>query len=300
MIRELISCIRNMPRHTKNALQNIVRNSVMSISSMLTVTITLFLIGVIGVIAINIQDMTVSVEKQLTIYVKLDRETPEEAIASIQTAILGIDHVESAVHSTKEQELEKYIEIMGKIYENYRESNPLGDAFNVEADDGTYLTDIASAIEKLDYVKTVDYGGSSTESLISGLKTIRNFGSIAIVALIVVALFMIANTIKITITSRRTEISIMRMVGASNWYIRIPFVIEGLLIGLLGSLIPIVVIYFGYTFIFNSMNGVFISNLLTIRNPEPFIIYFITFLAGLGSVVGAIGSFMSIRKYLKF
>ena len=92
------------------------------------------------------------------------------------------------------------------------------------------------------------YGGSSTNKLVDILESVRNGGAIFVVALIIVALFMIANTIKITITSRSTEISIMRMVGASNWYIRIPFMLEGIFIGLIGSIVPLLILVYGYKF----------------------------------------------------
>src|SRR5699024_6668209 len=114
------------------------------------------------------------------------------------------------------------------------------------AEDGQYLETIASQIENMERVNRVNYGGESTTNLVSGLETVRNIGSVFIIGLIVIALFMIANTIKITITSRSTEISIMRMVGASNWYIRIPFMLEGVMIGLIGSIVPILILYYGY------------------------------------------------------
>jgi Cell division protein len=305
MIKELISCIRNLPKHIKTAFQNIIRNNVMSFSSVFAVSITLLLVGVISIVAINIQDMTVLVERELTIYVKMERETPAEIIPSIEAQILNIENVFRVEHSSKDNELNKLIdssdETMATIYESYRESNPLGDAFIIEVIDGANLSNIKEQVERLDYVRTAQYGGASTDNLINGLKTVRNMGSVSIISLVIVALFMISNTIKITITSRSTEISIMRMVGASNWYIRIPFMIEGLLIGLLGAILPIIIIYFGYTTIYNSMNSTaFVSTLLAIREPNPFLLHCMIVLTTLGSVVGAIGSYFSIKKYLRF
>ena len=105
-----------------------------------------------------------------------------------------------------------------------------------------------------------------------------------------------------TITSRSTEISIMRMVGASNWFIRIPFMIEGVLIGILGGIVPVAAIGFGYYYLYNmTINGTsFALNLIQFRDPYPFILYFGGILAGLGAFVGLVGSFMSVRKFLKF
>ena len=110
---------------------------------------------------------------------------------------------------------------------------------------------------------------------------------------------MIANTIKITITSRQTEISIMRMVGASNWYIRLPYMLEGVFIGLLGAIIPILVVYFGYNWIYSGATD-FLPAMVSMREPFPFIWQCAGIMIALGCGVGLIGSFVSVRKFLKF
>lgn len=213
---ELISCIKNFPKHCKTALQNIWRNGVMSVSSIFAVTITLVLILIIGVVAINIQDMTLSIEESLTVYVKMERDIDDEDAQSIQDDIEAIAGVKSATFSSKDQELDKLIETQGedgkKLFESYRDDNPLGAAYVVEVKDASQLEEVATAIGDLENVRETNYGGDSTSNMVDTLKTIRNGGSIFVGALTVLALFMIANTIKITITSRQTEISIMRMV----------------------------------------------------------------------------------------
>ena len=117
--------------------------------------------------------------------------------------------------------------------------------------------------------------------------------------LCVMALLMISNTIKMTITARQTEISIMRMVGASNWYIRLPFMLEGVFIGILGSLVPLLILSIGYIYIYNGANE-FFAGLIALRAPSPFLIQGGLLLTGLGCFVGLIGSFVSIRRFLKF
>ena len=116
-------------------------------------------------------------------------------------------------------------------------------AYNVEVNDTKQLQQVASQIDEIENVNEVTYGGSSTTSLVDSLEMIRNGGAVFVVALTILALFMIANTIKLTITSRQTEISIMRMVGASNWFIRLPYMLEGIFIGALGTIIPFLVLY---------------------------------------------------------
>ena len=308
MIRELISCIRNFPRHTVSAIKNIWRNGVMSVSSIFSVTITLVIIGVIGVMAVCINDMTYQVENNLTIHVKMEREVVQEDIDEVFADLKALDHVKKVTYSSKAEELQKLIESFGEDGEIFNspeyqgEGNPLGDAFIVEAKDASYLDDIAKKIEKIEGVNKVNYGGQNTMDLVNSLEMIRNFGSIFILGLALITLFMISNTIKITITSRSTEISIMRMVGASNWFIRIPFMIEGVLIGILGAIVPVAAIAFGYYYLYNMTitGSSFALNLIQLRDPYPFILYFGGILAGLGAFVGLVGSFMSVRKFLKF
>ena len=303
-MNELISCIRNLPKHFKTALQNIWRNGVMSFSSIFAVTITLVLIGVIGVLALNIQDMSLNIEEGVRIYVKLDRDIDSTAEQAVGEEIKAIKDVKSVTFFTKDQELDKLIEKQGEdgaqLFESFREDNPLGSAYEVEAKDASKLASISKKIRDISGVSTVNYGGESTQDMVKTLQTIQTGGTIFIVALAIVALFMIANTIKITITARQTEISIMRMVGASNWYIRIPFMLEGMLMGLFGSIIPIIVLVYGYGMIYDYTGGMFMSAMLALKAPMPFIRDFSLVLALLGAGVGLVGSFVSIRRFLKF
>ncbi|WP_050637404.1 permease-like cell division protein FtsX [Candidatus Stoquefichus sp. SB1] len=300
---ELISCIKNFPKHCKTAFQNIWRNGVMSVSSIFAVTITLVLIAVISVVAINIQDMTYSIEDSLTIYVKMDRNVKDADAKKLQPTIEKIDGVKKATFSSKDEELDKMIESQNddgkKLFESYRKNNPLGAAYVVEVKDAKQLDKVSKQIADLDHVNEVNSGGSSTNSLVNTLETVRNGGAIFVVGLTVVALFMIANTIKITITSRQTEISIMRMVGASNWYIRLPYMLEGIFIGVLGAIVPILVVYFGYNMVYQGAVGL-LPSMLSLREPFPFIWQCSGLLVALGSGVGLIGSFVSVRKFLKF
>lgn len=301
---ELISSIRNLPNHFKSAVQNIWRNGVMSVSSIFAVTITLLLIAVLSVIAININDITLSIENSLTIYVKVDRDATKKESRAIGQSISQIDEVKKVTYSSKKQELNKLIASQTaenkKLFESYRKNNPLGDAYTVEVTNAKDLKSVASKIEDINNVNEVTYGGSSTSDLVSLLEHVRNGGAIFVVALIIVVLFMIANTIKMAITSRSTEIAIMRMVGASNWYIRLPFMIEGVLIGLLGSIIPIIVLYYGYSFAYNQFTKVLSSSVMVLEAPFPFIWELSGMLILLGCGVGLIGSFFSVRRFLKF
>ena len=303
-MKELISCIKNLPKHFKTSLVNLWRNGAMTFSSIFAVTITLLLIGVISVLALNVQDISANIEEGVRIYVKLERSIDENAENEVGKQIKQLKGVASATYFSKDEELSKLIDKQGEdgkeLFESYRDDNPLGAAYEVEAKDPTKLASLAKKIKDIPNVNSVNYGGDSTQSMVSTLNTIQTGGTVFIVGLVIVALFMISNTIKITITARSTEISIMRMVGASNWYIRIPFMLEGMLIGLFGAIIPIFVLVYGYEALYNYTGGSLMSSMLVLKAPMPFIRDFSFILAGLGAGVGLIGSFVSIRRFLKF
>ncbi len=300
---ELISCIKNFPKHCKTAIQNIYRNGVMSVSSVFSVTIMLLLIGLIGLVSINIYDITYDVEEKLTIYVQMDRTLTDNEASLIQPKIEAIDGVKSVTFYTKEEELNKIIEKQSEtgkeLFESYRKNNPLGAAYVVEVENTDDLSIIAQKIAVIENVNTVEDGGSEALTLIDGLDMLRTGGSIFVLVLCVMALLMISNTIKMTITARQMEISIMRMVGASNWYIRLPFMLEGVFIGILGSIIPLLILSIGYIYVYNGAAD-FFAGLITLRAPNPFLFQSGLLLTALGCGVGFIGSFVSIRRFLKF
>lgn len=302
-MKELFSCIRNLPKHFLTAIQNIWRNGVMSVSSIFAVMITLLLVGTIGIVAFNVQEMTVSIEESVGIYVQLERELVQDEEVELGVMLSELDGVKSATYYTRDDELTKLMEAYptsASLFESYREDNPLGGAYDIEVIDSATIEQIATKIESVEGVHEVLYGGDSATSLIETMDYVQTGGTIFIVSLVLIAMLLISNTIKITITTRQTEISIMRMVGASNWYIRLPFMLEGMLIGLLGSIIPIICVVYGYTFIYEAAGGMISASTLPLIDPMPFVVDFSCLLAGIGAGVGFIGSLTSIRKFLKF
>ena len=128
---------------------------------------------------------------------------------------------------------------------------------------------------------------------------VKQITIIIILGLIVVTIFLICNTIKLTIFARKNEIEIMRLVGISNFVIKLPFVIEGLFLGIIGSIIPIVVTIWGYTITFDKLEGVLFANFIKMLDPFPFTLYVSGALLIIGAIVGMIGSYTTVRKYLK-
>ncbi len=162
------------------------------------------------------------------------------------------------------------------------------------------LATISDQIMGIEGVSRILSGGEVVFSFVNGLSAVRQYAYILVIALGLLAVFLIANTIRVTIYSRRREISIMRTVGASNWFIRLPFLVEGMIIGLLGSLIPVVVIIFGYQYIYGIISSGLNFSLLQLPPVYPLVSDISWMIIGLGIGVGLVGSFISISKHLRW
>lgn len=304
-MREIKSCIINLPRHLKSAVQNLFRNGAMSLSSIISVSITLTLIMIVVCIGINIADITYNIEDNITIYAQVNRDLSDKQAELIQPLIENIEGVKNVEFSSKDQELDILIDSLAddeegkQLFESYREDNPLGAAFTIEVNDPKQLEAIAQEIAQIEYIKEVRSGEQATSSMLTTLEMIRNGGLLFIAGLIAIALFMIINTIKMAIIHRKVEVEIMRVVGASNMYIRLPFMLEGALIGLIGSIVPILLLIFGYDYIYTEIIPL-IPTLFTLRPPVPFIYELSVCIGLVGTLVGFIASIIPISKYLKF
>ena len=137
------------------------------------------------------------------------------------------------------------------------------------------------------------------EKMLGAFDVIEKVTIVIVLALVLVNVFLIVNTIKLTIFSRKREISIMRLVGASNFSIKYPFVVEGMVIGMIGSIIPILIVIYGYTYLYTYFDGVIFSSLIKLIDPQPFVYIVSLIVLGIGIVVGMIGSSRAVRKYLK-
>ena len=179
------------------------------------------------------------------------------------------------------------------------DGNPLRNAFDVKAKEPQKTSAVAKAIEGMDYVARVRYGEARADNLFRIIATARNIGAVIIVGLLALAMFLISNTIRSTIYSRRTEIEIMRLVGATKAYIRWPFFLEGGMIGLLGSIIPIGLVWSIYLWIYKGGSDFFSGSSFSLLDPNPFLIYVSLAMAAIGITIGAFGSILSMRRFLK-
>lgn len=295
----------NLFRHFKEAFLGLIRHGAMTVSSASAVAYALLFVGIFIILSINIEQITYSVEESVQIHVKVNEEfNKEEPLGIIYTQISEIVGVLDVEYSSKDEELDKLVATYGedgKIFESYRGvGNPLRAAYLVKTTEGSDIEAVAESIRLITGVEKVSYGGTGTVQLMNMLDYIRSVGYILVIGLSIVAVFLISNTINASICSRLNEISIMRTVGAKNGFIRMPYVIEGILIGILGSIFPIMVATLGYIYLYEALGGVFLAQMFVLQSPFPLVYYTAGILVGIAVFVGLIGSFVSVTRYLRW
>lgn len=292
---------RILGRNIRDAVKSVFRNFSLSIASITCITITLILVSISMIISYNINNFTKTLEDELNIVVYLDKNITPEERSVVEQNIKDIENVESVILKTKEQwksEMQSDSEKMDVIL-SYLKTNPLMDSFIVKVKAVDHLSETAKEIKKMDKIEEAKYGEDLVDNVLSVFNVIEKSTIAIVVALILVTIFLIGNTIKLTIFSRRNEIEIMRLVGASNLVIRLPFLFEGFFLGALGALIPIIVTIYGYILAFDALDGYLFSNIIKLVTPTPFIFFVALILLGIGAIVGMIGSYRAVRKYLK-
>ncbi len=296
--------IRRFFRHIREGLSNVFRNFAMSVSSISAVTITLILVGAFFIITTNVASISTSIKGSLTILVKIDRETSENDITILKEKIENISEVKSVSYSSKHEELQKQIDLYPQQADYYRrhegKDNPLYDVFIVEVDDATYLSAVNEQVANLKGIYSAEQGGDGVDKLVTYLNSMQSIGWILVGVLTFLAVYLIANTIKVTIYSRREEIGIMRTVGASNGFIRAPYLVGGIIIGGIGSIIPIILMGFGYNYLYNETGGILMSKIFVLQPVFPFVYQLSGILLALGVSVGFVGSFFSVTRYLRW
>ncbi len=298
-----MKAFRILGRNIADSFKGVFRNFSLSLASISCITITLLLVGFSIIMSYNVNNFTTSIEKDVTIVVFVDRKSTNEETDAIGKSIerlSNIDNVEFVSKEETKKSMQKESEVFDSIMSQYdEETNPLQDSFLVKVVDINDIGKTAGEIEKIEKVSLVKYGEGSVEELVKIFDIVKKISLIAVVALVLVTAFLISNTIKITIQSRGKEIEIMRLVGASNTYIRQPFFFEGIILGLLGSIIPIIALGYGYNYLYNRLGGQLFTAIIKLVRPANLLFDTSISILIVGVVVGAWGSFRAVRKYLK-
>lgn len=294
---------RMLRRSIRDSFKSVFRNFSLSLASISCITITLIIVAISILITFNVQNFTKEMEKDLTIVIFLDNNATEEESKEVKTALEKMKNVESLTYQSKaaiKEEMRKESDVFNEVMSTWsNEDNPLKDTFQVKVKEVEKIKETAKKIEKLDKVSTVRYGEGMVDNLIVAFSAAQKVSYGMVIALILVTVFLIINTIKLTIFSRKREISIMRLVGASNFTIKTPFIIEGMILGMFGAIIPILVVCFGYVALYDYFGGYLYSKMIVLIEPEPFIYMVSGIVLIIGIIVGMIGSASAVKKYLK-
>ncbi len=298
-----MKAFRILGNNIKDAFKSVFRNLSLSIASISCISITLVLVAVAILLKENVDGFTSDIEKDVTIVVFIERNTSEEDINTLKTNIEGLSNIDSITFLSKndiKDEMSTDAEEISKILEEYTdENNPLLDEYLVKVKETEKISITAKEIQNMDKVYQVKYGEGMVEELVKIFDIVKKIMIVVVISLVVVTAFLISNTIKISINSRKRQIEIMRLVGASNTYIKLPFFIEGIILGVLGSILPVVGVSYGYIYLYDKMNGVLFTEVISLINPDSILLNLIIVTSLIGIIVGALGSSRAVRRHLK-
>ena len=298
-----MKAIRIFTRNIRDSFKSVFRNFSLSLASISCITITQIVVAIAMVLSQNVNNFTELVERDVTIVAFLKREVTDEQTVEINAQINNLPHIDSVLYKSKmdvSKEMMDSSEVLSNVIKDYDETNtPIRATYQVKVNDINEIKYVAEEIGKIEGVDLVKYGEGMVEQLVSLFDVVRKICVGMVIALIIVTAFLITNTIKITIFSRKREIEIMRLVGASNINIKIPFILEGLFLGIMGSIVPIGITIFGYTELYKKFDGQLFSPFIKLITPEPFVYMISLVLIGIGIAVGMFGSYTAVRKHLK-
>ena len=295
--------IRIVLRSIRDSFKSVFRNFSLSLASVSCITITLIVVALAIVLSQNVNNFASLVEGDVTIVAFLDRDVTDDVTDEVKEKIDKLPYIDSVVYKSK-MELSKEMmdssDVFSSVMKDWDESStPIQSTFQVKVKDINEIKYVADEISKMDGVDIVKYGEGMVEQLVSLFDMVRKISIGMVIALIIVTAFLITNTIKITIFSRKREIEIMRLVGASNINIKIPFILEGLFLGIMGSIIPIIITIFGYNKLYEQFDGQLFSPFIKLIVPDPFVFIISLVLIVIGIMVGMFGSYTAVRKHLK-
>ena len=292
--------IRTLEYFVKEAAVSLKRNNLMSFASITTVAISLVILGLFLIMVMNLNNMAAHLESQVQINVYLEDNLSEAERYEIGNNIKKIKGVEEITFVTKDEAIERFRERLGEqkyLLDALDDANPLPYSYEVKLTLPEQVKSAAAEIAEYPGVKTAKFGQEAIEQLFKLTHMIRVFGVVLILFLVFATLFIISNTIRLTVFARRKEIGIMKYVGATDWFIRWPFIMEGMALGFGGALIATLVLRTSYSAITNQIYQSFMF--LPLIPQYPFLTNLTILLIVLGMIIGALGSAISLKKFMK-
>ena len=272
----------------------------MSIASIATIALTLFVCGVFTVLVMNVDKFAGDIESTVEIQAFIEEGVDSAAATEMMITNRGIEGVNTVTFVSREEALADMADQLGETPEELLASlgqNPLPDSYMITVDEADLVAPIAEQVEGLTGVEDAKYGGETVDNLFTMLKWVRYFGIALIAFLVIASIVIVAFNIKITVASRKSEIIIMRYVGASNWYIRWPFCIAGMVMGFFGGIIAVGLLYGTYSLMIDQLSSLLVFMNLVSVNME--FVYMFGAMILMGIFLGSAGSLLSLNVYLK-
>lgn len=285
--------------YIKEGLTNVRRNRAMTVASITSVTAALLILGLFLIIILNVDSMASQVESQLELKAFINDNYDMAKVTKVGDEIKAIGGVKSITFESKQDALNNFKKQLGDksyLVNGLENDNPMPQSFIVKVTDANMMKQVAEEIKKIDGVTQVSYGQDVVDKLLGIIKIIRIVGLCVILILFIISIVIISNTIKLGVFSRRREINIMKYIGATDWFIRWPFLVEGIVLGLIGSILAIAVLSLIYGYAADLVNNkLIIFTLLPVENVlRQSLMYFLI----IGALIGALGSGISIKRFL--
>ena len=280
-----------------DAFKSFKRNKTISIATIITVLVTFIVLGTFSLVAENLNLAIGGLEDKIELVVYLNDDISPIDRKEVQVKINAQEGVKEIQYESREDAFKKLQENNAVILKGYTlEKNPLPASYIVKLEDMSYAPAIREAVKDLDGVESVSDEQESIDTIQSIIKFTKIIGTVLFVILVGVSIFLIMNTTKLTVYARRKEVGIMKFVGATDWFIRWPFIIEGILIGLIGTFLSVIALYFLYKFVISFIAArVIILNLIPISYIFTSLLW--KFVLG-GVLVGGFASYLALRKFL--
>lgn len=283
-----------------DALRNLKRNRTLSTASAATVAATLFILGVFLLTILNVKVAIKDVESKVEVKVFLKEDIKTNEKSNVEKAIKDTAGVVDVAYESKSQALENLKDQLGAdnkdLVQGLEKDNPMPNSYIVKVEKPEMVSTVVKNVKDMPGIESIKDGRELVDKIMNVVNTIKWVGIVIFIVLIGVSLFLIGNTIKLTVYSRRREIGIMKYIGATDWFIRWPFILEGIILGILGSLLALVLLYFAYKFAYVKL----MAEVLTMQFVKPGYVLSVVIWEFLlsGILIGGVGSIMAIRKFL--
>lgn len=292
--------LKTVRYYFREAFLSVIRNSWISVASIGVVAVSLLILGSSLLLVMNANNIAANLESSLEISAFLRDETTPDEIQDLENKLAGRPEITSVVFVSKEQALEEMKENLNAqedILAGLEEKNPLPNTLRIKTATAEQVASLAAELQMYDQFDEVRYGQGIVEKMMALSKWVRTAGLVTMVLLGIAAIFLIATTIRLSVYARRKEISIMKFLGATNLFVQLPFILEGMMLGLIGSLLAVAIVYFGYISLIDKIQlSLPFVRLITDR---ALIKPLMELLLLTGLIIGATGSLISMRRFLK-